>query len=90
MIPKISGTFLGVPILRIIAFGGLPWGSLFRETTILTVAHMHEQEQPGFQCLRAEGLGFSGLGVLGSEDGSTSCAFHNTVIHGSSVTRGVL
>ena len=26
--PKIRGRFLGVPIIRIIAFGGLYWGTL--------------------------------------------------------------
>ena len=33
--PKIRGTFLRIPIIRIIVFGGLYWGPLFRETTIL-------------------------------------------------------
>ena len=31
---KIRGNFLGVPILRLIVFGGLYWGPLFWETTI--------------------------------------------------------
>ena len=32
--PKIRGTFLGVPIVRTIVFGGLYWVPLFWETTI--------------------------------------------------------
>ena len=35
-IPKIVGTFLGVPIIRIIVFGGLYWGTL-----ILGNHHIH-------------------------------------------------
>ena len=31
--PKIWGTFLGVPIMRIVLNWGLYWGPLFRETT---------------------------------------------------------
>ena len=33
VVPKIRGTYLGVPITRIIVFWGLYWGP-FRETTI--------------------------------------------------------
>ena len=32
--PKIRGTILGVPIIRIIVFWGLYWGPSFREITI--------------------------------------------------------
>ena len=32
--PKIRGTLLGVPIIRVIVYWGLYWGPLFRETTI--------------------------------------------------------
>ena len=30
--PRIRGTIMGVPIIRIIVFGGLYWGPLFWET----------------------------------------------------------
>ena len=31
--PKIRGTFLGVPMIRIIVYWGLQWGPLFWEST---------------------------------------------------------
>ena len=43
--PKIWGTFLGVPIIRIVLYRGLCWGPLFRETTIeglRNVISLHE------------------------------------------------
>ena len=39
--PKIRGTFLGVPIIRTVVFGGLYWGPLFWESTI---SGAHEQD----------------------------------------------
>ena len=33
-VPKIRGTFLGVPIIRTVVFGGLYWGPLFWQSTI--------------------------------------------------------
>ena len=32
MFPRIQGTFLGIPVIRIQSFGGLYWGPLFQET----------------------------------------------------------
>ena len=44
-VPKIKGTFLGVPIIRTIMCWGLYWGPLFRETT-KWVWHLATRRQP--------------------------------------------
>ena len=35
--PKIGGTILGVPIIRIITYWSLDWGRVFRGTTYLPI-----------------------------------------------------
>ena len=52
--PKIRGTLLGVPIIRVIVYWGLYWGPLFRETTIL--------ETPEVGSLTLVGPKFGGCG----------------------------